>query len=91
MDSVTKGLLLIIILAVNIVAFAMYGIDKKKAIQKGWRISERSLLGIAFCFGSLGALLGMRFFRHKTKHTKFVILVPVALTIQVILLLAFFR
>ena len=56
---------------VSLVAFAAYGIDKYKARHKRWRIPEAFLLGIGFCCGAIGALLGMKVFRHKTKHWYF--------------------
>lgn len=68
---------------VNIAAFILYGIDKHKAKAHQWRISEVSLLCIAVIGGSAGALLGMFVFRHKTKHLKFLIGVPLILVLQV--------
>ncbi len=77
-------LLIIIILAIiNIIAFVMYGIDKLKAKMGAWRIPEATLLGIAFIFGALGAYLGMKVFRHKTKHKQFYIGVPLMLILQI--------
>ncbi len=77
-------LLIIIILAIiNIIAFVMYGIDKLKAKMGAWRIPEATLLGIAFVFGALGAYLGMKVFRHKTKHKQFYIGVPLMLILQI--------
>lgn len=55
----------------SIIAFAMYGIDKHRATRNQWRIKESLLLGISFLGGAVGALLGMRVFRHKTKHRYF--------------------
>ena len=63
----------------NLIVFLIYGIDKLKAIRSGWRISEKFLLGIAFCMGGVGAFLGMRLFGHKTRKTKFIILIPVSM------------
>jgi len=60
----------------NATVFALYGADKKKAAKGEWRISEKTLLLAAFCFGGTGAFLGMLAFRHKTKHTAFTVLVP---------------
>ena len=68
---------------VNIVAFAMFGIDKKRARKHQWRISEKALFISAIIGGSIGALLGMHIFRHKTKHWYFVIGIPVILIIQI--------
>ena len=73
------------LLLVNIVAFAAYGIDKRKAQKARWRIPESTLLLLAFFGGGLGALLGMRVFHHKTKHWKFRILVPLFLVLQLAL------
>lgn len=75
------------LIAVNFAAFLLYGADKKKAIRHQWRIPERVLLGFAFFGGSLGALLGMSVFRHKTKHWKFRILVPLFLVLHAALLI----
>lgn len=67
---------------INILAFVCFGIDKQKAIAHQWRISEKTLLGIAICGGSVGAILGMRFFRHKTQHAKFALGLPAILILQ---------
>lgn len=71
---------------INVLAFLMYGADKFKAAHGQYRISEAALIGVAFIGGSLGAWLGMRLFRHKTRKPKFM-LVPVFLVIQTVLLL----
>ena len=62
----------------NIITFAMYGIDKRRAVKGKWRISEKTLITSAFLMGGVGAITGMRFFHHKTKHNKFAILIPLA-------------
>ena len=77
--------LLIALAAVNLLAFILYGIDKFKAKKGAWRIPEASLLLVAFLGGSLGALLGMELFRHKTKHAKFKVLVPLFLILHIVL------
>jgi len=75
---------LVLIMALwNIITFALYGIDKRKAMKSKRRISERSLILCAFIMGCVGALLGMSVFRHKTKHLKFKLLLPVALIINI--------
>ena len=66
----------------TVVTFVLYGVDKSKAKKGKWRIPEKTLLLFAACFGGLGAFLGMKLFRHKTKHTSFKILVPVFMIIQ---------
>ena len=78
-------IILAALLLVNIVAFAAYGINKRKAQKDSWRIPESTLLLLAFVGGALGALLGMRLFHHKTKHWKFKILVPLFLILQLAL------
>ena len=74
----------------NLIAFALYGIDKRRAKQGAWRISEYTLLLVALLGGSLGALLGMRYFRHKTRHRKFRYGIPLILLLQLGLELYFF-
>ena len=64
---------LIYLLAVNVIAFILFGIDKQRARKHAFRISERMLMIWGIVGGSLGALLGMQFFHHKTKHKKFTI------------------
>lgn len=72
------------ILVMSVIAFAMYGADKAFAVKQMWRISEAMLLLIALVGGSIGALLGMIVFRHKTKHLKFQIGVPAILLLQIV-------
>lgn len=59
-------------------------IDKSRAVHKEWRIPEKTLIGISVMGGSIGMLLGMNVFRHKTKHLKFTIGVPLILIMQII-------
>ena len=72
----------------SIVTFVLYGVDKAKAKKGSWRIPEKTLLLFAGCFGGLGAFLGMKIFRHKTKHTSFCILVPTFMIFQIIIIAA---
>lgn len=67
--------------AVNVLVFILYGIDKWKAEHHRWRISESVLVGAAV-FGVFGALLGMIFWRHKTRKPKFYIGIPVILALE---------
>ena len=69
--------------AINLIAFGMYGLDKRCARKGQWRIPELHLLTIAALYGGLGAFLGMYVFRHKTKHRKFVVAVPLLLILQI--------
>lgn len=75
----------IYMIIMSIIGFVIMGIDKRKAIKRGWRIPERTLLLIAFMGGALGSFIGMRFFRHKAKHIKFVVLLPLALLLNILL------
>ncbi len=75
-------LLLYYLLAVNLLTFATYSIDKYKARHARWRVREASLLLLAALGGSIGALLGMHLFRHKTQHKKFRYGVPLILLAQ---------
>ena len=80
--------LLIYLAAINIVAFFLYGIDKWKAQHDKWRITEATLLWIAVAGGSLGALLGMKLWHHKTQHAKFRYGLPTILILQIAATLA---
>lgn len=70
---------------INAMGFLIMLADKKKAIRGAWRIPERTLMAIAILGGSIGCLLGMNLFRHKTKHLKFTIGIPLILAVQVVL------
>lgn len=70
------------LLLMNLAAFAAMGIDKRRARLGRWRIPERRLFLLALLGGSLGAVLGMRCFRHKTKHWYFVFGMPLILLLQ---------
>ena len=80
-----QNILIVYLIAINIIAFVIYGIDKQKAIRKQWRIPEAQLLVVAAIGGSAGALLGMQFFHHKTRKWKFRLGVPLILAVQLIL------
>ena len=75
--------ILIILLALNIITFIVYGIDKLKAKKGWWRIPETTLLLLAAIGGSIGAWLGMMVWRHKTQHLKFKYGVPAIILLQV--------
>ena len=78
--------LLYYLIVINVVTFLVYGIDKWKAKQGSWRISEATLLILAVIGGSIGALLGMKVWHHKTMHKKFKYGAPAILIIQIILI-----
>uniref|UniRef100_UPI003F551A43 DUF1294 domain-containing protein n=1 Tax=Terribacillus aidingensis TaxID=586416 RepID=UPI003F551A43 len=75
------------LLVINIVLFSWMGIDKQRAKKHEWRISERRLWITAIIGGALGGWLGMQAFRHKTKHTAFVIGFPCLVAMHVLLIL----
>lgn len=77
-------ILLVYLFAANVVGFVLYGWDKAKSKGKGWRIPERTLLWAARLGGGVGCWLGMLLFRHKTKHIRFKVLVPLWTFIWVI-------
>ena len=62
---------LIVIGVISFIALIAYGMDKRKAKKGAWRTKESVLLGLGFCGGAPGALIGMQVFRHKTKHWYF--------------------
>lgn len=74
------------LLFINIFTFIAMGIDKRKAKKKKWRTPEKTLMTLAIVGGSVGMILGMKFFRHKTLHRLFSIGGPAILIIQLILL-----
>ena len=84
---------------INLLAFALMGIDKRKAIKGAFRIPEATLFIIAVIGGSLGSIIGgsigsiagMYTFRHKTRHFKFVYGMPAILFVQILLLILLFN
>ena len=79
------GALAVWLIAINLVMFAVYGADKRRARRGAWRVPEKTLFLLPLLGGSVGALLGMRVFRHKTKHWYFVWGVPAILLAQMAL------
>lgn len=77
---------LIYLLAMNLIAMAAMGIDKFKARHDAWRIPEATLMLLAALGGSVGAILGMTAFHHKTRHIKFTLGLPVILILQLLAL-----
>ncbi|MGE5422715.1 MAG: DUF1294 domain-containing protein [Ignavibacteriales bacterium] len=74
----------IYLIFVNLAAFGLFALDKRRAQQGGWRISERNLLLSAVLGGSIGALSSMYLLRHKTRHWKFRIGLPLILILQLL-------
>lgn len=85
MDSIYNAVIVLLI-GVNLNSFALMGLDKRRAKKHGWRIPEKTLFLCALPFGGLGAVLGMRIFRHKTKHWYFAVGMPLILLAQLVLL-----
>lgn len=86
-------ILLAALAVMNAVTFCLYAADKNKAKRGKWRIPESTLILMSFLGGSIGAMAGMFLLRHKTKHAKFLILVPLSLVLHIALAvwLLFFR
>ena len=74
------------LIVINVVTFLVYGIDKRKAKQGSWRISEATLLILTIIGGSIGAMLGMKVWHHKTMHKKFKYGLPLILLVQIALI-----
>ena len=81
-----QQMIVIYLIAINVVTFFIYGIDKYKAKNAKWRISEATLLGLAALGGSIGAWLGMKVWHHKTMHKKFKYGVPAIIMIQILII-----
>ena len=80
------------LITVNILTFAVYGIDKLKAKKGKWRIPEASLLGLAVIGGSIGAYFGIKVWHHKTLHKKFKYGIPAIIILQIVgIYLVWFR
>ena len=77
--------LMIYVLLINLTGFVMMGLDKRRAKRGAWRIPEKTLLLTAVLGGSIGSILGMRKFRHKTKHWYFWYGLPAILILQLLL------
>ncbi len=75
-------LLFLYVIIINFITFILFAVDKRNAIKKRQRIRVRTLLGCCFIGGSVGGLLAMYLFRHKTKKWSFTIEVPLMLLIQ---------
>ena len=87
MDDVIT-LLLSYFAAMNLIGFALMGIDKYKAKNRGFRIPEATLFIVAIIGGSIGSLIGMYTFHHKTRHRSFVYGMPFILIVQIALVIA---
>ena len=73
----------------NLLLFILMGLDKRKAKLNHWRISEKTLFSLALIGGSIGGILGIYTFRHKTKHLKFTLGFPIIFLFQLISIFLF--
>lgn len=80
--------IIIYLLIINIITFLSMFIDKKKAEKGKWRIKESTLLILALIGGSIGEIIGMYTFRHKTQKPRFFIGVPIIIILQILLIIA---
>ncbi len=85
-----KTFLLGYLIAINVLGFFLMGLDKWKARRKRWRIPEKTLFLTALLGGSIGSLIGMYLFRHKTRKLRFSIGLPVLLVLQILCVVFFF-
>ena len=81
--------ILMYLLVVNLIGFVLMFVDKKRAQNNQWRIKEATLFLSAAIGGSIGAMLGMKVFRHKTKHLSFLIGMPAIFIVQVALVIGY--
>jgi len=82
--------MIVYVVCINIISFVLMYMDKKRSIYNKWRISEDIFLSLSLVGGSLGIVLSMYMFRHKTRKNKFRILIPSILIIQVYLIIRLF-
>lgn len=80
----------IYIIVINLIGFVIMGYDKRKAKNHEWRVRERTIFMIGFFGGCIGILLGMKFYRHKTKHKQFVYGIPLILLVQIFAIVKLF-
>ena len=89
--SIYQIILLAYLFVINLIAFILMGADKKRAEKKRWRIPEKTLFLTAILGGSLGSVLGMQVFRHKTKHWYFALFMPLILLAHIALMVLYFK
>lgn len=83
------GIILLIYLIFNIISFALFAVDKRKAVRNKWRIPEATLI-LSSVFGIFGGFCGMYIIRHKTKKPKFFIGLPLILIAEIALAVMIF-
>ena len=85
MNAIT--LILVYLVVINLISFAAMGVDKARARKRSWRIPESTLFVLAIIGGSVGSIIGMHLFRHKTLHWYFVYGMPAILIIQILIVI----
>ena len=80
------SLVIAYLIIINIIGFALMGIDKRRAIRNAFRVPEATLFAIAIAGGSIGSILGMLIFRHKTKYWYFKLGMPLVLVFQLLII-----
>lgn len=88
--AVPMIMVLAYLLIVNVIGFVLMFVDKKRAQNNQWRIKEATLFLTAAIGGSIGSMLGMKAFRHKTKHLSFIIGMPAIFLVQLALVVGYF-
>jgi len=78
MNNYLKYILIYLVL-INLISFIMFYVDKQKAKRDKWRIQEKTLHLTSFLGGTLGSIVAMLLFHHKTKKTAFVVITGIAL------------
>ncbi len=81
-----EKIFIIYLILINLITFSVFGIDKLKAVKNKWRIPEKILFLFSIIGGSVGGLLGMYTFRHKTQKPAFKFGIPVILILQIVLI-----
>lgn len=85
MNAIT--LILVYLIVINLISFAAMGVDKARARKRSWRIPESTLFVLAIIGGSVGSIVGMHLFRHKTLHWYFLYGMPAILIIQILIVI----
>lgn len=91
MEQAIINLITVVLAIMNLIGFIQMGVDKYRAVRSRWRIPERILIGTALLGGGIGSFLGMYAFRHKTKHLKFLVLLPLAAALDILLILRMYK
>jgi uncharacterized membrane protein YsdA (DUF1294 family) len=85
-DNIVVKFIIGYVIIISIISFFTMYRDKQLAIKHKWRVPEATLFLLAAALGSIGILLGMKVFRHKTKHIKFILGIPFILVLQLVIL-----